>query len=330
MSRVRIGITIGDPAGIGPEIVVKALEELRPFNGWDPVVFGDRSVLEPLCADYGPDLSFSSGTHAVPGQAVLVESGIVTEPVTYGIVDEEYGRASLAYIEHSIHCALSREIDAVVTAPVNKQSLLKARTGYLDHTDIFTQQCRVAQADTMFICGRMRIFFLTRHLALRDVPAAITRDMLLASIKRCMGYLRSFGIAKPALAVAALNPHGGDGGIMGREEIDVIRPAVLLAQKELLDVRGPVPADSVFHLANEGKFDGVLSLYHDQGHIAAKTLDFYRTVSMTLGLPFLRTSVDHGTAFDIAGKGVSSAEGMVQAVSTAIEYVKRQPSSHSS
>ena len=175
---------------------------------------------------------------------------------------------------------------------------------------------------TMFQTGRLRIFFATRHLAFKDIAANLTVDKLLESIRSASFYLKKFGIPAPALAVAALNPHGSDGGLMGDEEIRIIRPAIELAQRELVDVRGPVPADSVFHLAREGMFDGVLSLYHDQGHIAAKTLDFHGTISMTLGLPFLRTSVDHGTAFDIAGRGVASEAGMIAAIDAAVQYYK--------
>ena len=249
-------------------------------------------------------------------------SGIIRGPVTFGIIDVDCGRASLVNIENAIDMAMAGELDAVVTGPINKQSLTRTGAGYLDHSSIFKDRCRVEKADTMFLTGRLKIFFLTKHIPLKEVSSIIDKDLILKEVRRCIKYLVLFGIEKPALAVAAFNPHAGDNGLLGREEIDVLRPAIRQAQQELLDVRGPVPADSVFHLANEGMFDGVLSLYHDQGHIAAKTLDFYRTVSFTLGLPFLRTSVDHGTAFDIAGKGVASPDGMAAAIQAAIKYGK--------
>jgi len=324
-SPLKIGITTGDPAGIGPEIVLKALDRLKRDSTWIPVVFGDIAVLNQAKELTGNKIRFKKYDNQITdavdeGEVLYVSSGIIKDAVTYGIVDIDYGRASLINIENAVDMAMSRKLDVIVTAPINKQSLMRTGAGYLDHSSIFKDRCGVEEIDTMFLTGRLKIFFMTKHVSLKDVSYILNKDFVLKSIRRCMKYLVSFGIAKPTLAVAAFNPHAGDNGLLGREEIDVLRPAIRQAQQELLDVRGPVPADSVFHFANEGMFDGVLSLYHDQGHIAAKTLDFYRTVSFTLGLPFLRVSVDHGTAFDIAGKGVASSEGMVAAIQAGLKY----------
>ena len=323
MKKASIGITIGDPSGIGCEIAIKALDILKPFNNWIPVVFGDKSVIDEMISllktkidflPYNPESGHNENT------VFYVDKNAVSGPVVYGIVDEEYGRAALIYLESAAQMALQGRINAIVTGPVNKRSLKRTKSGFIDQTSILKDLCGVNSADTMFLTGKLRIFFLTRHIPLKAVPASLTTEQILDNIKKCMLYLKKFGIVKPTLAVAALNPHAGDNGLIGSEEIEIIRPAVVRAQKELLDVRGPVPADSVFHLAKEGLFDAVLSLYHDQGHIAAKTLDFFKTVSLTLGLPFLRTSVDHGTAFDIAGKGIASPESMVEAIKAALTY----------
>ncbi len=173
---------------------------------------------------------------------------------------------------------------------------------------------------TLFMVRALRIFFLTRHISFRQIPDALDQKSILSALPLCELYLRQLGVDAPRLAVAALNPHGGEDGLFGREEIEVLIPAVERARASGCNVHGPVPADSVFHQCLAGKYDGVLSLYHDQGHIAAKTLDFHGTVSLSMGLEFLRTSVDHGTAFDIAGQGVADARGMVAAVMAAARY----------
>jgi 4-hydroxythreonine-4-phosphate dehydrogenase len=184
--------------------------------------------------------------------------------------------------------------------------------------------CGVADPLTMFQVRGMRIFFLSRHLPLREAIARVTRDRVAAMLPRIAAELRMLGIASPRIAVAALNPHAGEGGALGREDQEELAPAVAAAQGAGLAVSGPVPADSVFAHALEGRYDAVLSLYHDQGHIAAKTVDFHGAVSVTLGLPFIRTSVDHGTAFDIAGTGTAKAESMATAIVTAADLVRRR------
>lgn len=331
MKKPVIGITVGDPSGIGPEVVVRSLADGRLRNRLVPVVFGDRTVLEQALE--------LTGEHLLPEEAAderIVEepaenripfrpTGIITEPAIPGIIDADNGRASLAALTACIDAARMGMLDGIVTAPISKEALRLSGCTHEDQTSLLSELCGVPseEVETVFLTGGLRIFFFTRHVALSEVPALITREQLLKSIRRCERYLRLFGIVKPALAVAALNPHGGEEGMFGREEIEVIRPAVKEAQRELLDVRGPVSADSVFHQASKGRFDGVLSLYHDQGHIAAKTLDFHGTITMTLGLPFVRTSVDHGTAFDIAGKGIANPRSMTEAILTAAEYCLR-------
>ncbi|MBN2416432.1 4-hydroxythreonine-4-phosphate dehydrogenase PdxA [bacterium] len=330
MKKPVIGITVGDPSGIGPEVVVRALADRNMRTRLVPVVFGDRMVLEQAIELTGTDLSpapiENERITEEPADTLIPyrSTGIITEPALPGVVDPDNGRASLAAITACVDAARSGMLDGIVTAPVSKEALRRCGSTLLDQTSLIAELCAVSEEDllTVFVTGGLRIFFLTGHVPLGGVPALITRESLLRTIRRCERCLRRFGIGKPALAVAALNPHGGEEGLCGREEIDVIRPAIEEAQREILDVRGPVSADIVFHQAYEGRFDGVLALYHDQGHIAAKTLDFHRTIVMTLGLPFVRTAPGHGTAFDIAGKGIANAQSITEAALAAAEYCR--------
>lgn len=326
-AKAVIGVTMGDPAGIGPEIVVKALLVHELEREANLVVFGDRIVLEQAMDVVGKKADIceiKSIQEAHFGESIihLVTSRIVREPVHFGRVDGLYGKAAYAYITRAIDWALRGDIDGIATAPLQKEALQKGGCPYLDHTAILQAQTKSDISTTLFWVDNLRIFFLTRHVPLRDIPEMIKADKVYQGIVVCMHHLKQLGFKHPKLAVAALNPHGGEEGMMGDEEIREIRPAVEKGKSEQLLVEGPIPADSVFHMANEGYFDGVLSLYHDQGHIAAKTLDFNRTVSLTMGLPFLRTSVDHGTAFNIAGKNRASEISMVEAIRSAIKYAK--------
>jgi 4-hydroxythreonine-4-phosphate dehydrogenase len=214
---------------------------------------------------------------------------------------------------------MDRQVDAVVTAPINKEAIWAAGSEHLGHTEMLGALTGAAHSTTMFVVRGMKIFFTTRHTSLRQAVEQIERDRVASAIEQALTALRVFGHDEPRLAVAALNPHGGEGGNFGREEIDEIAPAVEDARSRGATVTGPVPADSVFHQALEGRYDGVLAQYHDQGHIAAKTVDFDGTVSVTVGLPILRTSVDHGTAFDIAGTGTASHRTMMAATLAAAD-----------
>jgi 4-phospho-D-threonate 3-dehydrogenase / 4-phospho-D-erythronate 3-dehydrogenase len=218
---------------------------------------------------------------------------------------------------------MAGRVAGIATTPINKESLKAAKIPFIGHTEMFADQTGAREEMTMFTISGLKIFFLTRHLSLMEACKQITRDRTLRGIENSMKALRQLGIDAPHLAVAALNPHGGEDGLFGREEIEAIKPAIEAARARGMRVSGPVPADSVFHMARIGRYDAVLSLYHDQGHIAAKMMDFEKTVSVTLGLPILRTSVDHGTAFDIAGTGKASAVSMIEAIKVAAEYVVR-------
>jgi 4-hydroxythreonine-4-phosphate dehydrogenase len=323
--RPVIGLTVGDPAGIGPEIVLKALRDREIYERLRPLVFADRAVLEQTLEILGDTLTLhavqapSAGRYQA-GCVDFVDVGVLEQAIDYGVVSAAGGRAGYAYLNRAIDAALAGEVTGLATAPLNKESLQAAKLPYIDHTAVLQARATLTKPMTLFLVRNLKIFFLTRHISFREIPDAITREEILETLPLCDLYLRQLGVDAPTLAVAALNPHGGEQGLFGREEMDVIGPAVSEAQSQGARVRGPIPADSVFHQALEGRYDGVLSLYHDQGHIAAKTLDFHGTVSLTMGLQFLRTSVDHGTAFDIAGQGIAEARGMREAIRAAGQY----------
>jgi 4-hydroxythreonine-4-phosphate dehydrogenase len=328
VSRTIIGITAGDPAGIGPEIVLKSL--LSPEFPADvrPVIFCDRPVLDQMMevlgrrvkiVELGPELP-----ERIPaGSILLVPTGVMTGKTRFGRVSADCGKSAHLSLVHAIELAMHGWIDGIATAPLQKEALRLAGCRELDHTEILKVHTAASGEMTLFMTGELRVFFLTRHIPLSRVAGSITRENVRSAIPGCLGFLKQLGIRNPTLALAALNPHAGENGMFGSEEAEILVPEVASARKKGCRVFGPIPADSVFHLAKEGRYDAVLSLYHDQGHIATKTLDFRRTVSLTMGLPFLRTSVDHGTAFDIAGKGIADETSMLEAIRVAGLYAKR-------
>lgn len=323
--RPLIGITVGDPAGVGPEIVIKALQDDAVHQRVRSVVFADRACLQQTLEMLDMQLQLNEVAVAGEGKDEVgvvdfVEVGSLPGPIAYGQISAEGGQAGYAYLDRAIDAALSGEVVGLATAPLNKESLQAGKVPFIDHTAVLKSRAAHREAMTLFVVRSLRIFFLTRHISFREIADAITGEGILAALPLCELYLRQLGLDEPLVAVAALNPHGGEQGLFGTDEMDVIGPAVAAAKARGWKVAGPVPADSVFNQCYEGRYDGVLSLYHDQGHIAAKTLDFHGTVSLTMGLKFLRTSVDHGTAFDIAGKGIADARGMVEALVAAGQY----------
>ncbi len=325
-NRPLIGVTIGDPAGVGPEIVVRALAQESLHEQARMVVIGSESVVRAALKLVGPPLVVhpiqdpAEGIFA-PGTLDLVDlANLDFDTLVPGVAQPEAGRAAFQYVQRAIEMAMAGTIDAFATAPINKEALKAGGVPYLDHTEMLAKLTNSPHPMTMFALDKMRVFFLTRHLSLVDACRQITSDLVVQGLVQADQELRRLGLVRPHIAVAALNPHGGEGGLFGREEIERIAPGVGEARRLGLQVTGPVPADAVFHLNRQGRFDAVLSLYHDQGHIATKTVDFERTISVTLGIPFLRTSVDHGTAFDIAWKGIASAVGMGESIRVAAEY----------
>jgi 4-hydroxythreonine-4-phosphate dehydrogenase len=242
------------------------------------------------------------------------------EKLKIGTVQAEAGLAAFDCVKASCDLALSGKVAAVATGPINKESIKAAGIEHIGHTEMYGALTGSKDPVTMFEARNLRVFFLTRHLPLSEAILACKKGRIVDYLKRCWEALGNLGIKDGTMAVAGLNPHCGEHGLFGREEVDEIAPAVEEARALGLSVEGPIGADSVFALALKGRYNSVLSLYHDQGHIAAKTLDFERTISLTLGMPILRASVDHGTALDIAGKGIASPVSMAEAIKLAAKY----------
>ena len=336
--RPLIAIPMGDAAGIGPEIVLKALTNPEIAELARCVVIGDKGVLEQACTFPGmPEVTI----HVIGGsndcsdgclvQDGCYESGIINlidlnnitiKDLKLGQVQAMCGRAAYEYIEKSIRLAMAGEVDAVATTPINKESLKAAEIPFIGHTEIFGGLTETADPLTMFEVHGMRVFFLTRHVSLRKACDLVTKERIIDYVIRCKEALNKLGVEDGVMAIAGLNPHSGEHGLFGNEEMEAVYPAVEALKEMGYLVEGPIGADSVFHLALKGRYNCVLSLYHDQGHIATKTLDFERTIAVTAGMPILRTSVDHGTAMDIVGKGIASAVSMEEAIRVAVKYSK--------
>lgn len=280
MTRPRIALTVGDPAGIGPEIVARAAADPRVLELCEPIVYAPPEALR----------------------------------VTPGELSAEAGRAAYDLIVRAVGDAMTGHVDAIATAPVNKAAFALAGLPWKGHTDLLGHLTGSPRVAMMFDAPGLRTVLATVHIALKDVPAAITQELMAATIRLTARELPLFGCERPRVAVAALNPHAGEHGLMGTEDDDVITPAVRACAAEGIDVTGPCPADTVFVRANRGEFDVVVACYHDQGLIPVKLLAFGQSVNVTLGLPIIRTSVDHGTAFDIAGRGTADAGSMIHAV----------------
>lgn len=278
-----IAVTAGDPSGIGPEIAVKAIRDPKVVAVCRPVI-------------YGP--------HAVDDLA----------PFPAGRVDATSARAAYEAIVQATEDARSGRVAAIATAPINKEAFAEAGLQWRGHTDLLAHLCGVKDVAMMFWSDRLRVVLATVHMPLSDVPRELTRERLLSVLRITARSLPRFGLLSPRLAVAGLNPHAGEHGLLGTEEGEVMTPAIEAARSEGLDVAGPFPADTLFVRAARGEFDVVIAAYHDQGLVPVKLLAFGRAVNVTLGLPIIRTSVDHGTAFDIARQGVADEGSLVEAI----------------
>ena len=326
-NRPIIAIPMGDAAGIGPEIVVRTITSEAVFSKARCLVVGSRAVLEQ--AMHYPNMPQvkihvvkepEEGKYEKDVLNLIDLENIDLEHLKLGQVNPMCGQAAYDYIAKSIELAMSRKVDAVATTPINKESLRAAGVPYIGHTEIFGALTGTEDPLTMFEVRGMRVFFLTRHVSLRKACDLVTKERIVDYVKRCTEALHRLGVTQGSMAIAGLNPHSGEHGLFGDEEVTAVYPAVEELKNQGFQVEGPVGADSVFHLALEGRYSSVLSLYHDQGHIATKTLDFHRTIAITNGMPILRTSVDHGTAFDVAGKGIASSVSMEEAVILAAKY----------
>ncbi|PSP72566.1 4-hydroxythreonine-4-phosphate dehydrogenase PdxA [Halobacteriales archaeon QS_3_64_16] len=322
---------MGDPGGIGAEVIVAAYPEL--IEHARIVVVGDQEVLAAAAELRATDAqietrSVRSAAEANddPGTVAVLDLDNVDELV-YGAVRKEYGKASLEYVERAIELALNSEIDAIATAPINKSATRLAGAEHAGHTGLLAERTGVSEYSMLLIEGPLRVTHVSTHVPLREAISLVTTDRVVSIVKVTDDALRELGIDSPTIAVAGLNPHAGEGGLLGSEDGEEIAPAVKRAREKGIDAEGPISPDTVYVRAASGEFDCVVSMYHDQGHIPIKTLGFgegsaVSGVNMTIGLPIIRTSVDHGTAFDIAGEGIASSKSMIDAVRVASEAAR--------
>jgi len=315
---------MGDPTGAGPEIVVKALCSPEIKGLCRAVVIGGAAVMraaveivkipaETRAINNAGEARFADGVIEV------IDLGNVNmETLVRGRIDAMGGKAAFAYVETATKLALKKEIDAVVTAPLNKEALNKAGYAYSGHTEILAHLCGVSDVVMMLVAGNLRIAHVTTHVSLRQACDLVTKDRILRVLGLSNEGVQRMGIVSPRLVVAGLNPHAGEGGLFGNEEREQILPAVEAARASGLNVTGPLPPDTVFLRASRGEFDAVIAMYHDQGHIPMKMVGFEEGVNVTLGLPIIRTSVDHGTVFGKAGKGTANPRSMIEAIKLAV------------
>ncbi|MBI3326011.1 MAG: 4-hydroxythreonine-4-phosphate dehydrogenase PdxA [Nitrospinae bacterium] len=329
-TRPLIALTMGDPAGIGAEVSVKALLQPEMYRICRPLVVGTLAVLEEACGMLGsgqrlqPVASPAEGRYTLGSVDVLDLAAEHPGPFSRGVATKEGGAAAVAYVEKAIALAMGREVDAIATAPINKEAMRAAGFPYDGHTELLAFRTGTKAYTMMLAAGDFRVFHVSTHVSLRGAIERAKKARVLQVIELAYHEIRQWGIAEPRLAVAGLNPHAGEHGLFGDEEFQEISPAVEEARSRGWRVSGPWPPDTVFARAHRGEFDGVVAMYHDQGHIPFKMTAFELGVNVTVGLPIIRTSVDHGTAYDIVGKGVADATNMVQAITLAAEMARRR------
>lgn len=330
--RRIIGITMGDPSGIGGEITIKALSNKEIYEKYRPVVIGDVSVMRKAAEVTGyKELKIHGIKHVEEG---FFEYGVIDvydmklieeKEILYGTVNRKGGDAAFRYVEKAIELALQKEVDATVTNPINKEALNLAGHHYSGHTEIYAALTGTSQYAMLLADKNLRVVHVSTHVSLKEACERVKKKRIYEVIKMGWKFCKNIGIDHPRIGVAGLNPHCGENGLFGREEIEEIQPAIENARKEGIQVQGPVPADTIFPKAKGGWYDLVVAMYHDQGHIPLKMEGFVYDpdtrkwdsvsgVNITLGLPIIRTSVDHGTAFDQAGKGTAKEESLIKAI----------------
>ncbi len=316
----RIAVTMGDPAGIGPEIIAKVFARGDLFDLCRPLVVGNAAILAKVVKEQG--IALEVRTIAAPaesrparGRLDVIDVGSF-DPArhAWGKPDASCGAAVVAYIARATQFAMRGEVAAIVTAPISKEQMQAAGHAFPGHTELLAHLTGGTRYGMLFVGGGLHLILATIHHALRDVPGLITKERVLTAIELAHEAMRSFGFTQPRIGVAALNPHAGEGGIFGDEEGSAIVPAVRAARAAGIDASDPLPADTLFHKARKGVYDIVVAMYHDQGLGPLKMIAFGSSVNITVGLPIIRTSVDHGTAYDIAGRGIADPTSLAEAI----------------
>tara|TARA_Y100001960_G_scaffold52294_1_gene53350 strand:+ start:82 stop:1077 length:996 start_codon:yes stop_codon:yes gene_type:complete len=323
MQKPLIFITLGDPAGIGPEVTAKSLEEIGNTDDYHTVVIGSHDVFKKTLETCSINLKFNliksiEELNKDNNLTHLLDLNNTPNELQMGKVDAKSGKASVEWVLKAGELASKTTNSAIVTAPINKEACTLAGYKDIGHMEIFQSQTNSKEVATMLVADNLRVVHLTTHRSLRIACDYVTKDNVYNKIKLTHDYFINCGFINPKIAVSALNPHASDGGILGDEEAKQISPAINDAKNDGINATGPIPADTVFNQAIDGKYDVVLAMYHDQGHIPIKVHNWEKSISVNLGLPFVRTSVDHGTAFDIAGKGIAHHASMTEAIRQAV------------
>ena len=320
-----VGLTMGDPCGIGPEVVIKALIHSKIYEWCNPVIIGNAASLRETVKMLDIDMSINHISDTDIGMsrvnqnaASVIDIGNLNyEDVTIGEINPGCGKAAMEWVSHAGRLAMSGAIGGIATAPLNKEAASLAGYEAIGHMELLQELTGSKTVATMLIAKNLRVVHLTTHRSLRVACDYVKKDRILDYLRITDENFKKWGFENPRIGVAALNPHGSDGGLLGDEENDEILPAVTQAKAEGMTVEGPIPADIIFHQAINDQYDAVLCMYHDQGHIPVKVYGFEESITANLGLPFVRTSVDHGTAFDIAGKGIADPLSMIEAIKLA-------------
>jgi 4-hydroxythreonine-4-phosphate dehydrogenase len=317
-----VAITMGDPSGVGPEVILKALAHPCLYDECRPLVVGSVQVFHGA-AQAMALASGGAGLHWVesagdasdrPERIAILDVPVDMAGVAIGVEGPESGRAAVESVRAAVMLALDGEADAIATAPLNKRAMRQAGFTYAGHTELIAELTGTRDYAMMLVTPKLRVVHVSTHVGLREAVDSLNAERILTVIGIAHETLIQMGIGAPRIAVAGLNPHAGEGGIFGSEEIEIIEPAVRQARARGYDATGPFPPDTVFYRASQGEFDIVVAMYHDQGHIPIKLSGFETGVNVSVGMPFPRTSVDHGTAFDIAGRGIASESSMVEAI----------------
>ena len=328
MSKPTLAITMGDPAGVGPEIIIKALSSSQHHSRFNLLILGEETILSETASSLNisakiesfnsyKDIRYNPGCITVFNcQKLNRQSFKMSTP------NSSSGEFSYQLIVKAVDMALKQEIDAIVTAPICKESLHMANHFFDGHTGLLAYLTDTQRYRMLFAAEKLKILHVTAHLPLLEACRIINTDMVYETIELGYHHMKRLGYQNPKIAVCGLNPHAGENGIFGREDIDIIQPAVKKAQHNGIMADGPLPADTTFLLAYNGKFDMVIAQYHDQGHVPGKLVAFDTAVNVTIGLPIIRTSVDHGTAFDIAGKGIAKSDNLLCAIEYAYKMTK--------